>query len=256
MNLEPLSKKDLIQRIHELEKEVDALRENQRNVKSLLALLTHDLKGFFSSIPWLENIINSGALPLETILQLLPELKENAERNLKLIDDTLLGAIFEIENREDNLQHFDLGEVIDETVSDFTKFIEEKHLTIERKGNLWVRSNRMIVKSIVKKLLDNAIKFSYPGNSIKIKVGVSEGKAILSIQDFGIGMDIKTLENLFVFPRSPHLGTREERGAGLGLILVEEAVRLLDGELIVESELERGTTVKIRLNTAVPAPTL
>ncbi len=89
----------------------------------------------------------------------------------------------------------------------------------------------------------NAIKFSYPGNDIKVIVNEDADKIKISVEDKGVGMTNEDIQK--IFSQSGRIeskpGTNREKGTGLGLIIVREFIALNKGELSIESEKGKGT---------------
>jgi signal transduction histidine kinase len=97
-------------------------------------------------------------------------------------------------------------------------------------------------------LVSNAIKFSHPGAIVRVSTIQQENTITVMVQDSGIGMTPEQQENLFRLDVSSSTpGTNNEKGTGLGLILIKELVQQNDGEVRIQSEEGKGTTVSITL---------
>lgn len=100
---------------------------------------------------------------------------------------------------------------------------------------------------VVRNILDNAIKYSYPQTRVHITLQASATSITLSIKDEGKGIDKKELQTIL----EGHRGTQGgEEGMGLGLFMVDHIIRQHHGALRIESKLNKGTTVKIKLPRA------
>ncbi|NUM47540.1 MAG: ATP-binding protein [Anaerolineales bacterium] len=108
--------------------------------------------------------------------------------------------------------------------------------------------------TIVCNLLENAVKFTPQGGQISLRAHREDGVLVIQVQDTGIGIPKDHLDNIFERFYQVKSGTRKSAGAGLGLFLVREMVKLHGGTVTVESELERGTTFTIRLPLVIPGP--
>jgi signal transduction histidine kinase len=99
-----------------------------------------------------------------------------------------------------------------------------------------------MLNSIIINLLTNAIKFTNRNGKIIIRAKQKDDSIILEIEDNGIGMDENTIQNIFGFnPQKSMVGTENESGTGLGLLLVKEFVEKLNGSIYVNSELNKGS---------------
>lgn len=249
MNLEKLEKHELIQHIRTLEKKVKETENANKNNKTWLALLAHDFKGVFGSIIWIDNLYKSGAVSCEILAELLPELKENASKNLRALEDTFLAARFHYDNILADPERINLTEIYQEIKDEFAEEIEKKQLQITFVGEeeIYIQNNKLMVKSVLTKIMDNAIKFSYKENRIEVTIEAVDDEHRIIVQDFGTGIDDYTFNKLFSLDVSPIMGTADEKGAGLGLILAKEALTLLNGSIHVHSIKDEGTQVHITL---------
>ena len=103
----------------------------------------------------------------------------------------------------------------------------------------------MILKNIFLNLLSNAIKYSSEGNNILLKINVTNKKAIIKVEDKGIGIPEEDQKNLFTkFFRAGNALNIE--GTGLGLNIVKRYVELIDGSISFTSKVEVGTLFTVQ----------
>jgi two-component system sensor histidine kinase/response regulator len=103
-----------------------------------------------------------------------------------------------------------------------------------------------MVNTVLRNLISNAVKFTFPGGKITIQIKQSEKNNLpfveISIRDTGKGIEEENLCKLF--NNREHyttFGTNNEKGSGLGLILCKEFIELMGGEIFVESEVLKGS---------------
>ena len=102
--------------------------------------------------------------------------------------------------------------------------------------------------TIFRNLITNAIKFTPEGGSIKIDATQQGSMALINVSDTGVGMDEETKSKLFRLDvNHSSLGTSQEKGTGLGLILCKEFVEKHNGKIWVESSKGEGTTFSFTL---------
>jgi len=105
-----------------------------------------------------------------------------------------------------------------------------------------VFTDKKLFRNILLNLISNAIKFSDEGKAIAIAVKVMDDKAVISVADKGIGISKEDQEHLFSsFFRAAN--ATNIQGTGLGLHIVKRYVDLLGGEVALQSELNKGTTI-------------
>jgi len=110
--------------------------------------------------------------------------------------------------------------------------------------------DRECVRLILGNLLSNAVKFSHKGGSVRIQVAQECSVCRITVEDQGVGIDQASLGRLFrIEDKLTTLGTSEEQGNGLGLILVRNLAERNGGRVTLESELGRGTRATLWLTT-------
>jgi signal transduction histidine kinase len=111
-----------------------------------------------------------------------------------------------------------------------------------------VISDRLALEQIFGNLLDNAVKYRVPDRPLKIRIRADEGRdrrVVVSVEDNGRGIARQDHERVFdLFRRS---GTQDRPGEGIGLAHVRTIARSLGGEITLQSELDRGTTMTLNL---------
>lgn len=250
MDIQTLEKYELIQHIQLLDAKIEALEKSNRNNKSLLASLAHDFKGTFSNLLWVLNFFNTKKVPLDALIEMMPELEKGTRKSLKAIDDTFLSAKVQYDAIWTEKGTVNLKEIYTEIKDVLADGISKKELIFEFIGNerAFILGNVLIVKSILVKAVENAIKFSYKGGVIKFSVEkMNNDHAQVTIEDFGCGIDGYTFEKLFTLDIVPTKGTEGEKGAGFGLVLAKEALQLINGTIDIISTKEKGTQVRITL---------
>jgi len=111
------------------------------------------------------------------------------------------------------------------------------------------------ITTIVSNLLENAIKYSPGGGKIRCVVSAADHVATLKVVDTGIGIAREDLPRLFNrFERIQHREASHVSGTGLGLYLSRELARQHGGDILVESQLQSGSTFTLSLPLALPAP--
>jgi signal transduction histidine kinase len=143
-------------------------------------------------------------------------------------------------------QDVNFRELVDEAIFSIQDSIGSKPLRIETElvePFPRLRTDLTKLNQILFLLLDNAAKFT-PEGRIVIRGRVAEGKLLVAIEDEGIGICHDDQQFVFdEFFQVDEPSSQKYRGAGLGLTLVRDLIILLDGEVSVQSDIGRGTTV-------------
>jgi signal transduction histidine kinase len=143
----------------------------------------------------------------------------------------------------------------------FSKVISIANISAQKKKirtscktdeDLFVHADSMMLETILRNLIANSIKFTTDGGEILIDGIISDGKALIKVQDSGIGMTEEVQRKLFkIEEHHTTLGTEGEKGTGLGLVLCKDLVEKNKGKIWVESELRKGSTFFFTLPTEV-----
>jgi two-component system sensor histidine kinase/response regulator len=140
--------------------------------------------------------------------------------------------------------------LVDEEVQGLKTLYEQKELTISHIAEKPViaMADREMIKTILRNLISNAIKYSYPGGNITITETIKPDSVTVSIIDNGTGMTNEEQELLFgpdgILSKK---GTAAEDGTGLGLRLCREFIQLHQGTIKVTSQPEKGSTFSFTL---------
>jgi signal transduction histidine kinase len=124
----------------------------------------------------------------------------------------------------------------------------EKNIQIQyslEHNNISAFADKFMLDTILRNLISNAIKFTHNNGQVTIKATTSPNKQFVecTVSDKGIGMDNETLKNIFKLKtRKTSAGTNNEKGTGLGLILVHDFVLQNGGDIHVESQKGKGSS--------------
>ena len=139
-----------------------------------------------------------------------------------------------------------LGEIINQAIDVIKSNIEEKHIKLELEiQHIVMMADSNQLQIIFRNLLSNAIKYSQDGGLISIHVQEIEVDAVkIRVTDNGVGMPDEVRDRLFKSNEiKSQLGTKNEQGTGLGLMIVRDFVEMDGGTITVESTLGKGTTL-------------
>lgn len=147
------------------------------------------------------------------------------------------------------LESVSLAELATEVVHYLKPEAIPKGIRLERQGmEVEVRGNPLLLRRLIVNLLENAIAYSPAGTSITLSTEPVGPRAVLIVADQGIGIAPEDLPHIFQrFWRANPARSHREGGSGLGLSIVQEIVRLHQGNIQVTSKLNVGTTIRVDL---------
>ncbi|SFE81650.1 Signal transduction histidine kinase [Paenibacillus algorifonticola] len=141
-------------------------------------------------------------------------------------------------------QRLELSEVVEECIHLLHITSEAKQINMHHTiaAETYVYADQQVLGLVIRNLLSNAIKFSGQGGSVHIEAQLSEDMVVVSIRDDGVGMDEEQVHRLLSEQQLNSLtGTLGEKGAGLGLLVSRQFIKLSGGDLWVESKLGQGS---------------
>jgi len=231
----------------ELMKNETRLRELNATKDKFFSIIAHDLKSPFNSIIGFSNIL----------VQRIQENDYNAiEKYAGIIQnssqqamDLLMNLLEWSQSQTGRIvylpEYIDIIALINKSIDLLIGSAQQKAITIHLKtpGIKIVHVDEIMINIVIRNLISNAIKFTYPGGNVVISAEQNPEELIVTVTDDGKGMNKTTLDNLFRIEETHStIGTRNEKGTGLGLILCKEFIDKHNGRIWVESEPGKGST--------------
>lgn len=223
--------------------------ENINKVKDkLFSIVSHDLKDSLTSTKGFIDLLKEGQLSQEEFHNLLPELSENANNASLLLFNLLNWSKSQMQSLKPKPSLFDVQEVFYDKIKLVDQKMQSKGITlVDNTLRDFVYADRSMTEIIIQNLLANAVKFCKSSDSITIANTISNGKAIISVSDSGVGISKENQQKLFGNNTFTTVGTGNEKGTGLGLTICRELVELNQGRIWVDSEINKGSTFFVEL---------
>jgi signal transduction histidine kinase len=221
----------------------------------LFSIIAHDLKNPFFGIIGMSEILEEDFYELDDMekIKYIKDINEMAKSTYQILENLLEWSRQETGTIEFSPKSFDINSLINESIHSVKQQIELKKLELytDVSGIYEVFADVNMVKTILRNLISNAIKFSQPGGKIILNVISNDNFAIISVIDSGVGMSENTRMKLFRLEHNMFsVGTMGEKGTGLGLVLCKEFIEKNGGIISVESELEKGSKFEFTLPLA------
>jgi signal transduction histidine kinase len=219
--------------------------------EKLLSVVSHDVKGPLNSLRGVLDIYKQGGFSDAEMKLLTGKVEENMSTTSMLMDNILLWTSSQLKGVQVSYSKFDLKELVEDHFKLFKTIADNKNVSlINSIGEQEVNSDKQILSLVLRNLIANAIKFSFENERIEVSSMVDESTLAIRIKDNGKGMRAEVAQSLFHGNASVSTeGTRFEKGTGLGLALCYDYLKHLNGEISVQSELNKGTTFTIRIPT-------
>jgi signal transduction histidine kinase/ligand-binding sensor domain-containing protein len=227
----------------------DAIKSKDR----FFSILAHDLKSPFNTLIGFSELLvhNREEISEEEMQKFLEEMLHTSENTYKLLQNLLDWARSQTGALQIEKQNFNLLTLVQEVLTTVNATAKQKNVSIkiEIPDNLQLFADVSLIATVIRNLILNAIKFSYPQNNIKIKANaIDDHWAEIMVVDNGVGIDEEKITDLFSIDKNiSTMGTAKEKGTGLGLILCKEFVEKCGGTISVESKKEIGSTFFLKL---------
>jgi signal transduction histidine kinase len=168
-----------------------------------------------------------------------------------LVDKVLKLSMFENKQIELNKENFNLKEIIQEVIDSMRLQFEKNNAVINFSAdgnNFMINADKLHITSVIYNLLDNALKYSKEFPVINVQLSLVQNIFELKISDEGIGIAKEYRTKIFdKFFRVPTGNKHSVKGYGLGLSYVSEIIKRHKGSILVESDLDKGSTFTIKL---------
>lgn len=236
-----------------INKQANELLKLNATKDKIFSIIGHDIRSPLAGLQGLLNLAVSSAMTQQEFVDVSKNLKKNLDYVRSDLDNLLHWANAQLSGIEPNFENCHLQKLIAELVNLHSELAKAKEvgLTNDVPENIEAWADINHVRLIIRNLISNAIKFCRPGNGVKITASLNAGRVKIEVADTGLGMSDEEVQRLFkIDTHFTKLGTQNERGVGLGLVLVKEFVQFNKGSITVYSKQGRGSTFTIFLEGA------
>jgi signal transduction histidine kinase len=236
----------------ELEGQSQELKSINETKSKLFSILGHDLRGPIGQIKTVVDLMDRNELEKEEFFELIGYLKKDIDSVYFTLNNTLKWSISQMEGFEINPQEYNLTDIVRNSLGLLQASIKDKNLVVFNRLNdkTSVYGDPDLVEVAVRNVVNNAVKFSNPGDAITIYAEKDENWINLFVLDQGVGMNQEKINEIlsdaYTITKSKP-GTQKEKGSGLGLQLVKEFVNMNGGEIEIESNPGHGTKFCLKL---------
>jgi signal transduction histidine kinase len=216
----------------------------------LLSIISHDIKSPLNALKSMIELFTKKRVSQDEFTDLIQMLESELSKTTLLVENILSWTTEQLKGVVVKKEKFDLLQLLELNIQLFQSALEKKQISIchDLINNLQIVTDQSILNTVIRNLLSNAIKFTPSNGKISIEVLSDQTRLLLAIQDNGVGMDEITLKSL-VDPKNSIIGTgtANERGTGLGIMLCQELLHRLNGELKIESQVSKGSKFLIAI---------
>lgn len=228
------------------EQHVDILK-NAKMRQEFTANVTHELKTPLTSISGYAELIETGMASESDVVRFAQGIHTNAKRLLSLINDILRLSELDSEEEEMEKESVNLYQMAATCVEMLEHNALKHKVTLQLDGeDCYVQGNKTMLDELLYNLCDNAIRYNKEGGSVFVEVRPTPEDTVLIVKDTGIGIPKEHQERIFErFYRVDKSRSKSTGGTGLGLAIVKHIVAKHDAQLILVSEVARGTEMRV-----------
>lgn len=234
----------------------DKIIEVERNKNNYFINLSHELRTPLNVISSVEQLITNlnkspNGIPRDKIDEYMIVMNKNIKRLLNLINNIIDTTKIENGKYKINIQEEDIVYLVEETALSLKDAIESTGLNLIIDTNTeekMIRCDKNEIERCIINLLSNASKFTPTGGEIKVDIQDLDEKVKITVEDNGIGIEEKYHKSIFDrFNQIVDEQTEVKGGSGLGLTITKHIIDMHNGEIYVESEINKGTKFTIIL---------
>ncbi|MCF6269652.1 MAG: PAS domain S-box protein [Melioribacteraceae bacterium] len=231
-----------LKELSEAKEELEVINKNKDRFFSIIA---HDLRSPFMALLGISQMITEDidSMSVKEVKEMTGSIHRSTQNLFKMIENLLNWSRLQMGTYQINPKNFNIKEAASNVRLLLQLSAEKKKIQIENDTDeTFVYADEDCVKTILRNLVNNAIKFTERGGKIKLSSKPRNNFIEITVEDNGVGINKNILERLFsITEKVSEVGTEKEIGTGLGLILCKELVEKNGGEIWVKSELSKGS---------------
>jgi two-component system phosphate regulon sensor histidine kinase PhoR len=232
--------------------DITQLKQLDQMRSDFVANVSHELRTPLSILHgYLETLLDNPKTSREELSRILAVMQRHSRRLGLLVDNLLSLARLESSNTKLEFNEVPVRELFNNVTRDWNEKLAAKNLNVivDLSPDLQtITADETRLQEVFYNLLENAVKYSRENGQIRLRAAQRGPEIVLSVSDDGIGISKDQLPRIFErFYRADKARSRELGGTGLGLAIVKHIAQLHGGRVEAESELGRGTTIRVVL---------
>lgn len=236
---------------NKIRKIASKLDQSNQVMNKFISILAHDLRSPFNAILGFTELLRNDRSLTEKEKELsIDQLYSVGRSTYNLLERMLEWSRIQSGSVRPRKRLCNLNDLVNETIQVLESSSSLKNIAIRFQdyNPVMLQADPDMIQTVIRNLISNAIKFTYPGGWVEIGIESTQDSAIIRIRDNGIGISPDNIDKLFrVDQNLKSQGTSGEKGTGLGLTLCGEYVHLHQGRITVESKPGEGSEFTIEL---------
>lgn len=238
--------KDLAKTFNDM---LDRIQNSVEQQNQFISDASHELRTPISVIQGYVNLLDRWGKDDRSVLEeSIASIKSESENMKELVEKLLFLARGDKNTQRVEKENFMLNELIDELIKE-TRLIDKDHI-IESDYNdeIDIRADRKLMKEALRIFIDNSIKYTPSGGTVKLDSYLKDNAAVIVVSDTGIGISEEDIPHIFDrFYRADKSRTKSSGGTGLGLSIARWIIGRHRGKIDIWSQMDIGTVIKITI---------
>jgi signal transduction histidine kinase len=230
----------------EVKKQASELSQLNATKDKFFSLIAHDLRNPFHNIQGLSELILSELQnkDYENIAEYTDYIRQSSIKTFELLENLLEWSKIQTGRLEAKPEKFHILDIIRENTLLLNEMAIKKdiRISINEKIDYYVYADKNMIKTIIRNLITNAIKFTSVKGEIIINANREDEFIKVSVSDTGMGINREDMQKLFQIDNTIPAKDSDAKGSGLGLILCKELIEINGGKIFAESEAGQGST--------------
>jgi signal transduction histidine kinase len=235
--------------VDELYKKNEQLASYNEQIKMLLSIITHDVRTPLGVLKSLVDSFASLELSKEEMKDMFSSISQEVDKTFQLINAALLWISSKNETFSFHAEAINLYRFFSGIKENCLAACNEKKITmqIDVDENINIAYDIFILEVVARNIINNAVKFCFENGKIAVTCNHSAGHTDIYIKDDGPGMAQEKIDTILLNIEDPDKQKNAKKGFGVGLKIINECLRKYRGEMMIESEINKGTRVTVRI---------
>jgi signal transduction histidine kinase len=240
----------------QIEQSEQELRILNASKNKFFSIIAHDLKNPFHTVMGYSYLLNKDyeLFSESERRKFAVDIYQSTNNIFRLLQNLLDWSKAQTGRLKFAPMEIDFNRILENSVSVLSALAEQKKIQLKYSysNDLKIFADPLMIETVLRNLINNAIKFTPENGSVEITAEQTENQIKIKVSDTGIGISEEDVQNLFrIDSKVKRKGTNEEDGSGLGLILCKEFVDKNKGILCVESKPGKGSTFSFTLPATI-----
>ena len=227
------------------------LKNVDKEREKIFSVIGHDLRSPFNGIIGLSRILNNKAAKMDAanIQQMAGSILSASLLVYQVLDELMQWTQQRLGRTISEPKPCDLPALVNQTTDLLKDAIDLKQLScdVSIEKTMQIMADEAILKTILRNLIANAIKYSNEGGVIRIAGKIHDAQVIVTVEDQGVGVSAEVIEQLFKNSVESQLDTQGIKGSGIGLSLCAELISTQNGKIWVDETFTQGARIQFSL---------